>query len=113
VKRRVEGARAGGDSLLGGSVGYGEICDNAQLAYESLIVEQCQFYGKSMEYLDAMLISAGSDLSGTGSFAMVTSLYGMSMLRRENELARALCGFEIWHQAQATEVAVLEGTHAA
>ena len=36
VKRRVEGARAGGGSLLGGSVGYGEICDNAQLAYESL-----------------------------------------------------------------------------
>jgi hypothetical protein len=35
------------------------------------IVEQCEFYGKSMEYLDAMLISAGSDLSETGSFAMV------------------------------------------
>ena len=77
----------------------------------SRIVEQCEFYGKSMEYLDAILISAGSELSGTGSFAMVTPLHGMSVL--ENELARALCGFEIWHQAQATEVTVLEGTHAA
>jgi hypothetical protein len=36
----VEGARAGGDSLLGGLVGYGEICDNAQLAYESLRCRQ-------------------------------------------------------------------------
>lgn len=63
------------------------------------IVEQCEFYGKSMEYLDATLISAGSELRGTGSFAMVTSLHWMSVLRRENERARALCGFEIWHQA--------------
>ena len=48
-----------------------------------------------MEYLDAMLISAGSDLSETGSFAMVTSSHGVSVLRRENERERALCGFEI------------------
>lgn len=63
------------------------------------IVEQCGFYGKSIEYLDAMLISAGSELSGTGSFAMMTSSHWMSVLRRENERARALWGFEIWHQA--------------
>jgi hypothetical protein len=59
------------------------------------IVEQCGFYGKSIEYLDAMLISAGSDLGGRGSFAMVTSSHGMSVFRRGNERARALCGFEI------------------
>ena len=74
------------------------------------IVVQCEFYGKSMEYLDAMLISAGSELAR--SFAMETSSHGMSVLRRENEHARALCGFEIWHQAQATEVTVLDVTHA-